>query len=45
MPAAIEPRNGAAASTYRITRTERFDDAYPHVAPLLATACDLEIHR
>ena len=30
---------------YRITRTERFDDAYPHLAPLLATACDLEIHQ
>ena len=30
---------------YRISRTERFDDAYPHVAPLLATPCDLEIYE
>lgn len=30
---------------YRITRTGSFDDAYPQLAPLLATACDLEIHQ
>jgi GNAT superfamily N-acetyltransferase len=30
---------------YRIVRTQEFDDAYPHVAPLLATPCDLEIHQ
>jgi GNAT superfamily N-acetyltransferase len=30
---------------YRIARTGRVDDAYPHLAPLLATACDLEVHE
>jgi GNAT superfamily N-acetyltransferase len=30
---------------YRLVRTGRLDDAYPHLAPLLATACDLEIHE
>ena len=30
---------------YRLVRTGRLDDAYPHLAPLLATPCDLEIHR
>jgi GNAT superfamily N-acetyltransferase len=30
---------------YRLTRTESFEDAYPQLAPLLATACDLEIHE
>jgi GNAT superfamily N-acetyltransferase len=30
---------------YRIIRTGRIDDAYPHLAPLLATPCDLEIHQ
>jgi N-acetylglutamate synthase-like GNAT family acetyltransferase len=30
---------------YRIVRTTSIDDAYPHLAPLLATACDLEIHQ
>jgi GNAT superfamily N-acetyltransferase len=29
---------------YRLVRTERFEDRYAHLAPLLATACDLEIH-
>jgi GNAT superfamily N-acetyltransferase len=29
---------------YRLVRTGKLDDAYPHLAPLLATACDLEIH-
>jgi GNAT superfamily N-acetyltransferase len=27
---------------YRISRVDRFDDAYPQVAPLLATPCDLQ---
>jgi hypothetical protein len=26
-------------------RTGRLDDDYPHLAPLLATECDLEIHE
>jgi GNAT superfamily N-acetyltransferase len=30
---------------YQLARTERFDDAYPQLAPLLATSCDLEIHE
>jgi GNAT superfamily N-acetyltransferase len=30
---------------YRLSRTERFDDAYPELAPLLATPCVLEIHE
>ena len=30
---------------YRIVRTTSIDDSYPHLAPLLATACDLEIHQ
>ena len=30
---------------YRIARTGGIDAAYPHLAPLLATACDLEIHE
>jgi hypothetical protein len=30
---------------YRIARTGRVDDAYPQLAPLLATACDLEVHE
>jgi GNAT superfamily N-acetyltransferase len=29
---------------YRLSRTARFDDAYPQLAPLLATPCDLEIY-
>jgi GNAT superfamily N-acetyltransferase len=29
---------------YRLIRTGRLDDAYPQLAPLLATPCDLEIH-
>lgn len=29
---------------YRLTRTGKLDDAYPHLAPHLATPCDLEIH-
>jgi GNAT superfamily N-acetyltransferase len=30
---------------YRPVRTSTLDDAYPHLAPLLATPCDLEIHE
>ena len=30
---------------YRIIRTGSIDDAYPHLAPLLATPCDLEVHE
>jgi GNAT superfamily N-acetyltransferase len=30
---------------YRLIRTGRIDDAYPQLAPLLATPCDLEIHQ
>ena len=32
-------------SGYRIVRTGRIDDAYPHLGPLLATPCDFEIHE
>jgi len=30
---------------YRIIRTGSVDDAYPHLAPLLATPCNLEVHE
>ena len=30
---------------YTLVRRGRIDDAYPHLAPMLATPCDLEIHR
>jgi GNAT superfamily N-acetyltransferase len=30
---------------YRLARTGRLDDSYPHLALQLATPCDLEIHR
>ena len=30
---------------YRIVRTTTMADAYPHLAPLLAAECDLEIHQ
>jgi GNAT superfamily N-acetyltransferase len=30
---------------YRRVRTADMHDAYPHLAPLLATPCDLEIHE
>jgi GNAT superfamily N-acetyltransferase len=30
---------------YRLVRTGSVDDAHPHLAPLLATPCDLEIHK
>ncbi|WP_028065214.1 GNAT family N-acetyltransferase [Solirubrobacter soli] len=29
---------------YRLIRTGKLDDAYPHLAPHLATPCDLEVH-
>jgi GNAT superfamily N-acetyltransferase len=29
---------------YRLARIGRIEDAYPHLAPMLATGCDLEIH-
>jgi GNAT superfamily N-acetyltransferase len=32
-------------SGYQIIDTRRIDDAYPHLAPLLATPCDLEVHE
>ena len=32
-------------SGYRLIRIARMDDAYPHLAPLLATPCDLEIYE
>jgi GNAT superfamily N-acetyltransferase len=30
---------------YQIVRTERLDGPYPHLAPLLATPCDLQIRE
>jgi GNAT superfamily N-acetyltransferase len=30
---------------YRLVRTTTVDGSYPHLAPLLATPCDLQIHR
>jgi GNAT superfamily N-acetyltransferase len=30
---------------YRLVRTGSMDDAYPHLAPLLATACDLTVYE
>jgi GNAT superfamily N-acetyltransferase len=30
---------------YRLRRTSSMETAYPHLAPLLATPCDLEIHE
>jgi GNAT superfamily N-acetyltransferase len=29
---------------YRMVSTRRMDDAHPHLAPLLATPCDLQVH-
>jgi GNAT superfamily N-acetyltransferase len=29
---------------YRLVRKDRFEDGYAHLAPLLATPCDLEVH-
>jgi GNAT superfamily N-acetyltransferase len=30
---------------YRLQRTVALDDHYPHLAPLLATPCELQVHR
>lgn len=30
---------------YRLVGTTAFEDNYPHLSPLLATPCDLQIHR
>ena len=30
---------------YRLARTTTIAEEYPHLAPLLATPCDLEIHE
>jgi GNAT superfamily N-acetyltransferase len=30
---------------YRLVRTVSIDDSHPHLAPLLATACDLEVYE
>lgn len=30
---------------YRLILTRRMNDAHPHLAPLLATPCDLEVHE
>ena len=30
---------------YRMIDTRRVEDAYPHLAPFLATPCDLEVHE
>ena len=30
---------------YRHVRTATIEDGYPHLAPLLATPCDLQVHR
>jgi len=30
---------------YRLVRTTQLDDGHPHLAPLLATPCDLEVHE
>ena len=30
---------------YRIVRTGSIDDAHPHLAPLLATPCDLQVYE
>jgi GNAT superfamily N-acetyltransferase len=30
---------------YRLIRTRSFDDAYPHLAPLLVTPCDLTVYE
>jgi GNAT superfamily N-acetyltransferase len=29
---------------YRLVRTGKLEDSYPHLAPHLATPCDLEVH-
>ena len=30
---------------YELVDTVAFEGSYPHLAPLLATPCDLQIHR
>jgi GNAT superfamily N-acetyltransferase len=30
---------------YRLVRTTAFDESYRHLAPLLATPCDLQVHQ
>ena len=30
---------------YRLISARRIDDAYPHLAPLLATPCDLTVYE
>jgi GNAT superfamily N-acetyltransferase len=30
---------------YRLVRTTTLDEDYPHLTPLLATPCDLEVHE
>jgi GNAT superfamily N-acetyltransferase len=30
---------------YRLVQTRRMDDAHPHLAPLLATSCNLEVYE
>ena len=30
---------------YRLSRSGRLGDAYPHLAPLLATPCDLTVYE
>ena len=30
---------------FRLTHTTPMDGSYPELAPLLATPCDLEVHR
>jgi hypothetical protein len=30
---------------YRLSRISTMDDAYPHLAPMLATLCDLAIYE
>jgi GNAT superfamily N-acetyltransferase len=32
-------------SGYRLIRTTTIDDAHPHLAPMLATPCDVEVHE
>ena len=30
---------------YRVISTRRMDDTHPHLAPLLATPCDLQVYE
>jgi hypothetical protein len=38
-------RGWYARRGYRLVRVTTLDEAYAHLAPLLATPCDLEIHE